>query len=133
MTTADIRINARLTGADALHFQELLAQSGRSVSDILREALRTYHLSKVAPKPGPRQLLEGLVASGDGPADLALEYKYYLSDGLVNKHRAGQAVQHTQYAVHEKHTPYRNHSDHSNSSDTDNNKGAASHPRPSKS
>jgi|GEM_PF-5511678 len=36
MTTADIRINARLTGLDAVCFQELIRQSDGSVFDVLR-------------------------------------------------------------------------------------------------
>jgi len=94
MTTADVRINARLTGSDAVCFEELLRQNGGSVSDLLREALREYHRNHLSAKPSAKQLLRGFVAAGEGPQDLALEYKRYLSEGLADKIN-------TEYRVHE--------------------------------
>jgi len=85
MNNADIRINACLSGVDAMHFQSLLKQSNSSASDLLREALREYHDNHVSPKPNPQKLLRGFVASGDGPADLSFQYKYYLTEGLRHK------------------------------------------------
>jgi len=96
MTTADVRINARLTGNDAACFEELLRQNGGSVSDLLREALREYHRNHLPAKPGAKPLLQGFVAAGEEPQDLALEYKRYLSEGWADK--VG-----TQYRLHEAH------------------------------
>jgi len=87
MNSADIRINARLSGNDAIHFQTLLKQSGRSVSELLREALREYHTSRLAPKRNPTELLADFVGSGEGPEDLSVRYKAYLSEGLAHKLR----------------------------------------------
>jgi len=99
MTTADVRINARLTGNDAACFKELLRQNGGSVSDLLRAALREYYRNRLPAKPDAKQLLQGFVAAGEGPQDLALEYKRYLSEGLADKPN-------TEYRVHETHALY---------------------------
>jgi hypothetical protein len=81
----DIRINARLTGPDAIQFQELLDRSGHSASDLLREALREYHAAHLRPRRDPLQLLEGYIGGGDGPEDLATHYKQYLTEALEDK------------------------------------------------
>jgi len=85
MNTTDVRINARLSGHDAIRFQAMLKQSGRSASELLREALREYHTSRAEPKRDPRELLAGFVGAGEGPADLSARYKAYLGDGLAHK------------------------------------------------
>jgi len=85
MNTADVRINARLSGHDAIRFQTLLKQSGRSASELLREALREYHTSRFEPKPDPVELLADFVGAGEGPADLSARYKAYLGDSLAHK------------------------------------------------
>jgi len=87
MNTADVRINARLTGHDAIRFQTLLKHSGRSASELLREALREYHASQFAPQRDPVKLLAGFVGAGEGPEDLSAHYKRYLSDDLAHKLR----------------------------------------------
>jgi len=87
MNTADIRINARLSGTDALHFQSLLQQSGRTASDLLRDALREYHASQRSSKRDPVELLADFVGAGEGPEDLSVHYKRYLSEGLAHKLR----------------------------------------------
>ena len=82
---ADVRINARLTGADAARFQELLASSGVSASELLRVALREYHRTHVRGKRKPLDLLAGYIAAGEGPQDLSANYKSYLAQALENK------------------------------------------------
>jgi len=89
MNTSEVRINVRLTGSDATYFQELLKRRGGSVSGLLREALREYGSRRVSSKPDPAQLLAGFVASGEGPEDLSLDYKRYLTEGLAHKLRDG--------------------------------------------
>jgi hypothetical protein len=84
-TAADIRINARLTGADATQFQELLDSSGVSASELLRIALREYHHSHVRVKRKPLDLLAGYIGAGDGPQDLSANYKSYLAQALERK------------------------------------------------
>jgi len=81
----DIRINARLSGEDAARYQELLAKSGLSASDLLRDALREYHTAHVRPARDPMALLAGYIGSGDGPEDLSARYKQYLTEALEGK------------------------------------------------
>jgi hypothetical protein len=82
---SDIRINARLTGQDAVLFQNLLEQSGRSASELLREALREYHAARQRPRPDPMRLLQGYIGAGEGPEDLSANYKRYLTEALEDK------------------------------------------------
>lgn len=86
-TTADIRINARLTGEDAERFRELLAGQELSASDLLRVALREYHERHAAVATDALAILgrHGFVAGGEGPEDLSSNYKYYLADALEDK------------------------------------------------
>jgi hypothetical protein len=81
----DIRINARLSGADAVQFRELLNHSGLSASDLLRNALREYHASRVHAPRDPLALLATYIGSGEGPEDLSARYKEYLSEALEEK------------------------------------------------
>jgi Arc/MetJ-type ribon-helix-helix transcriptional regulator len=85
MPSPDIRINARLTGADASRLQELLQRNGGSVSDVLRDALREFHASHVRPQRDPMQLLAGYIGTGEGPEDLSSNYKQYLTEALESK------------------------------------------------
>ncbi|MDR0634790.1 MAG: ribbon-helix-helix domain-containing protein [Azoarcus sp.] len=95
---SDVRINARLSGADAAQFQELLERSGLSVSDLLRDALREYHASHMRPRRDPLALLAGYIGAGEGPEDLSAHYKNYLTEALENK---------IPLSVQEPHAPYR--------------------------
>ena len=87
MTPEEIRINARLTGEDARRFRELQRREGLSASDLLRDALREYHASRVKPRTNAAKLLEasGFVGSGEGPADLSTRYKDYLTEAIEQK------------------------------------------------
>jgi len=58
-----------------------------SISDVLREALREYRSRHIVHKPDPAQLLSSFVGSGEGPEDLSLRYKQYLSEALAHKLR----------------------------------------------
>jgi hypothetical protein len=84
-TASDIRINARLTGADAAQFRELLDSSGISASELLRAALREYHRTRVRPRRKPLDLLADYVGAGEGPWDLSANYKSYLTEALERK------------------------------------------------
>ncbi|MDR3322760.1 MAG: hypothetical protein LBS89_00950 [Zoogloeaceae bacterium] len=84
-SAAAVRINARLSGQDALHFRELQHLSGRSSSDLLRDALREYHATHVRAQRDPLALLAGYIGAGDGPEDLSSRYKAYLDEALDNK------------------------------------------------
>ncbi|MFT4178567.1 MAG: hypothetical protein QM612_03775 [Thermomonas sp.] len=85
MSSTDVRINARLTGEDALRYQQLLERSGGSASDLLRDALREYHAAHLRPKRDPLALLAGYIGAGDGPEDLSSNYKAYLTEALEDK------------------------------------------------
>ena len=87
MTPPEIRINARLVGDDAKHFQELQRREGLSASDLLRDALREYHTARAKPRANALKLLTaaGFIAGGEGPADLSTHYKDYLSEALEAK------------------------------------------------
>ena len=82
---ADVRINARLTGADAALFQNLLDATRLSASELLRVALREYHHARAQPKHNPLELLTGYIGAGEGPRDLSANYKAYLTESLEDK------------------------------------------------
>lgn len=84
----DIRINARLSGDDARRFRELMASQTMSASDLLRSALREYHLRHRAVEFDAADVLErnGFIAGGDGPDDLSANYKRYLGRSLEDKY-----------------------------------------------
>jgi hypothetical protein len=85
--SGEIRINARLTGADARRFRELQRREGISASDLLRDALREYHAARVRPRSDAATILgsSGFLGGGEGPADLSARYKSYLADTLEEK------------------------------------------------
>jgi len=83
----EIRINARLTGADARRFRDLQRREGVSASDLLRDALREYHAARSRPRTDAAKLLgaSGFLGGGEGPADLSMRYKSYVIDALEEK------------------------------------------------
>ncbi len=85
MTHSDVRINARLSGEDALRYQQLLERCGGSASDLLRDALREYHARHLRPQRDPMQLLANFIGAGSGPEDLSANYKTYLTEALDDK------------------------------------------------
>lgn len=89
MTTAAIRINARLTGDDARRFIELTqGKNGLAASDLLREALREYHARHALARPDAFKLMQasGYIGGFDAPADLSSHYKDYLAQALDEKY-----------------------------------------------
>lgn len=90
MSTAAIRINARLTGEDARRFIELTQGEGaRAASDVLRDALREYYLRHAKARPNAFELMQasGYIGGFEAPADFSARYKDYLSDSLDGKLR----------------------------------------------
>ncbi len=87
-TTADIRINARLTGNDARHFLELQRGGAVAASDLLRDALREYYVTHTKPRAGAFALMSesGFIGGGYGDADLSSNYKAYLTESLDDKY-----------------------------------------------
>lgn len=88
-SSAEVRINARLTGRDAERFAQLLERDGMSASELLRAALREYHARHLPALPDALGVLtrHGFVGGGEGPSDLSERYKEYLDDALEAKHR----------------------------------------------
>lgn len=87
--SADVRINARLTGKDAERFSQLLEKEGKTASELLRAALREYHARHLPVVPDASAVFarHGFVAGGEGPVDLSSRYKDYLDEALETKHR----------------------------------------------
>lgn len=87
MATSEIRINARLTGEDAQRFADLQKREGLSASDLLRVALREFHVAHARPQVDAAKLLatSGFLGGSSGPADLSSRYKDYLIDALEQK------------------------------------------------
>lgn len=85
--SADIRINARLTGEDARRFRALQRREGLSASDLLREALREYQAARSKPLRDAASILgaSGFLDGGAGPEDLSTRYKSYLTEVLEEK------------------------------------------------
>lgn len=85
--SAEIRINARLTGEDARRFRDLQRREGLSASDLLRDALREYHAARAKPRRDVKRILDasGFIGGGEGPADLSTRYKSYLTETLEEK------------------------------------------------
>jgi hypothetical protein len=88
MPSSDVRINVRLSGADAARYQELLDRSGLSASDLLRDALREYHTARERAPRDPLALLAGYIGAGEGPEDLSAHYKSYLRGLSLEKQPA---------------------------------------------
>lgn len=88
MTTQPIRINARLTGDDARRFKELQKLDKRSSSELLREAVREYHVRHVKPCKNAWQIMteSGFIGCGDGPADLSTNTRKYMDEALAEKY-----------------------------------------------
>ncbi|MBS0463835.1 MAG: hypothetical protein JSS03_02490 [Proteobacteria bacterium] len=89
MSTAAIRINARLTGDDARRFIELTeGKDALAASDLLREALREYHARHAPARPDAFKLMQasGFIGGFDTVADLSSRYKEYLTGSLDGKH-----------------------------------------------
>lgn len=88
MTTAAIRINARLTGDDARRFAELTrGKDAPAVSDLLRDALREYYARHAETRPSAVELMQasGFIGGFDASADLSSRYKYYLAESYADK------------------------------------------------
>ena len=89
MTTAAIRINARLTGEDARRFIELTQGKGApAASDLLRDALREYYARHAQVRPNAFELMRssGFIGGFDAPADLSSRYKDNLTQALADKY-----------------------------------------------
>lgn len=87
------RLNARLDVASAQRLAELTRGTGKTVSEVVREAIGAYHAQMVAARKQPLRLLAlaGTVASGR--SDLSTGYKALLHESVKAKQGgAGKAA-----------------------------------------
>jgi hypothetical protein len=80
------RINARLPPELAEKLAELRRRTGKSVTDLLQDALESYYEASRA-TDRPAALLADFVACMDGPPGLSSTYKKDLRRSLVRKVR----------------------------------------------
>lgn len=86
-----MRINARLDHIYERKLREIQARTGFSASEVVKKGLDILHKAHAGQ---PEARLKALLASSfigcaDGPADLATEYKRYLTESLESKHGTG--------------------------------------------
>ena len=83
------RINARLTPELAEKLAALQRRTGQSVTEVLQNALESYHdASLVAARPA--KLLSTFVGCVDGPRALSTRYKSELRRSLSRKVERGR-------------------------------------------
>lgn len=82
------RVNARLAPDDAKKLDYLSKREGKSVSGIIRDALRRYYREVRAREAVATGLLDrsGFVGCGEAESDLSTTYKRHLADLLLRKH-----------------------------------------------
>jgi len=80
------RINARLDEQSAQQLGELTAGTGRSVSQVLREAIAAYHVQLVPQRKPASRFLALAGAGRSGRSDVASNVKAHLSEILEHKH-----------------------------------------------
>ncbi len=87
MSEDSIRINARLSGEDARRFADLQALEG-SATNVIREAVREYHLKRIKPRRNAFEIMtaSGFIGCGAGPADLSTDTDRHLSEALREKY-----------------------------------------------
>lgn len=93
MADDEIRINARLSGEDARRFAELQALDG-SATNVIREAVREYHVKRIKSRRNAYEMMvaSGFIGCADGPEDLSVRYKEYLTESLSLKHSLAPEV-----------------------------------------
>ena len=81
----DERINARLDDESARRLGELTTGTGKSVSEVVREAIAVYHAQVIKPRPKSRFL--ALAGTGrSGHTDTSVNYKQVLLESLERKY-----------------------------------------------
>ncbi|MDC6094491.1 ribbon-helix-helix protein, CopG family [Lautropia mirabilis] len=65
-------------------------QEGRSISELMRDALSAYLQNVPAPRASAFSLGADLFGRHAGPADLSTERRRHLADAWEEKHRRGQ-------------------------------------------
>ena len=88
-----MRLNARLDDEAARQVSYLTSATGRSVSQVVREAISAYHAQVKGQRAMPSRLL-ALAGTGDsGRTVVATRYKEFVGEAVAAKHHAfGLAV-----------------------------------------
>ena len=85
-----MRVNARLDASRERKLREIQSQTGLTTTEVVKHALDLMHRQRYAESKAHLDALlsSDFVGCGDGPRDLASEYKRYLTEGLGAKHGA---------------------------------------------
>ncbi len=83
-----LRVNARFDGDDAAKLDFLVRTEGKSVTDIVRTAIRRYYEAARAERSAKTGQLEasGFIGCAEADPDLSTTYKRQLRRTLATKH-----------------------------------------------
>lgn len=86
--TAPLRLNARLDATLSDRLARAKKRSGKTVTQLVHEALEAYCEKSEREASSAYQTLEelGLIGCADGPSDLSANYKAMLGESLEEKH-----------------------------------------------
>jgi predicted transcriptional regulator len=83
-----MRINARLDDEHTRKVEYLRAATGRTLTEVVKDAIDHYHAEVAAGSGRASAVLArtGFIGCGEADADLSADYKRRLSDSLDAKH-----------------------------------------------
>lgn len=81
-----MRVNARLDEATQRELQQLVRDTGLSVTEVIRAAIHRYYLQEAAQAQSVADSFADLIGSVDGPADMSVTYKQACTQSLRDKH-----------------------------------------------
>jgi len=82
-----MRINARLGASSEEKIEKIKRITNKSTTDIIKESIDLYYKSlSFDAKANNSKLLRSLAGISEGPKDLSLNYKDYLTKDLSKKH-----------------------------------------------
>lgn len=82
-----MRVNARLDEATSQELRQLMKETGKSVTEVIRESIHRLYLQESLEARSPAETFADLIGCIDGPSDLSTNYKAALRDSLRAKHR----------------------------------------------
>lgn len=81
-------LSVRLTDTDQAVLEKVSAATGKSQSEVIKEALRLYAVRAPAKSPAELARQFGLVGGFKGPADLAENARRYLRKRIRARHNS---------------------------------------------
>lgn len=81
-----MRVNARLDEATSQELRQLMKETGKSVTEVIRESIHRLYLQASLEAHSPAEAFADLIGCIDGPTNLSTNYKAALSDSLRAKH-----------------------------------------------